>query len=111
MKPGPKPGEPQWWNPTGKAHKSRLPRPPGLIEQLSAAREAQGISQAELAHRLGYYPVSISTWETGRAKPIYNSLVDWANALGFDVVLEPRPSHVGHLTRPDDSGRGLKSSG
>ncbi len=41
------------------------PVPASLPDRIRAARRRQGISQEELAHRLGLDPSTVGTWETG----------------------------------------------
>ncbi len=60
----------------------------GVIAELRAARQLQGLTQAELAQRLGrrtYQMVFI--WEKGGNITLAN-LQDWAAALGKRLVLE-----------------------
>lgn len=55
-----------------------------LIRQ---ARRRAGLSQAELAHRLGTKQPVIARWETGARSPDYDSVARVVTACGFE--LEP----------------------
>jgi transcriptional regulator with XRE-family HTH domain len=58
---------------------------------LRATREQQGISQEELARRVGTHQPQISAWETGR-KPIQvEHLATLLRALGLDLSLDAVP--------------------
>jgi transcriptional regulator with XRE-family HTH domain len=58
---------------------------------LRATREHQGISQEELARRVGTHQPQISAWETGR-KPIQvEQLATLLRALGMDLSLDAVP--------------------
>lgn len=52
-------------------------------EQIKAARKKVGITQAELANRLGISYVGVSQWENGLRKPKYETKKRIANALGL----------------------------
>ena len=67
--------------------------PAALIRQ---ARRRAGITQAELARRLGTTQSVISRWERGHDAPRVDTLVDILRACGFesDVVLRPSDSGV-----------------
>ena len=49
-------------------------------------REAKGMTQAELAGRLGVSSKAVSKWETGRGLPDISLLEPLANALGVSVM-------------------------
>lgn len=58
---------------------------------LRATREQQGISQEELARRVGTHQPQISAWETGK-KPIQvEHLAALLSALGMDLGLTAVP--------------------
>ena len=63
-----------------------------LVEVLREAREAAGMTQRQLAVRLGsrWSQTAVSQWESGQKLPGLRSLRRWADTLGFDVVLAPR---------------------
>lgn len=57
---------------------------PTLSELLRQRREAAGLSQVELAHRLGIKQQQVSKWESGTATPGTRRLPDLARALDID---------------------------
>lgn len=61
-----------------------------LILALKARREALGLSQKELAFRMGYAQNTIWYWETGRSDPTRRKLRDWCEALQGDLKFEAR---------------------
>ena len=65
--------------------------PEALRAELKAARLEHGWSQLELGRRTGLPQVHISSIETGRTVPRYDTLLDLVRVLDFDLVLVPRP--------------------
>jgi transcriptional regulator with XRE-family HTH domain len=60
-------------------------------ELIRSARNRAGLSQVELAERLGTPASSIARWETDRVEPGFSTLRRVLQACGFDIrpVLEP----------------------
>jgi transcriptional regulator with XRE-family HTH domain len=59
-----------------------------LLVELKAAREAKGLSLAELTERTGMDRSALSKLETGqRANPSIEKLVSYAEALGKRLVI------------------------
>jgi transcriptional regulator with XRE-family HTH domain len=60
-------------------------------ELIRSARNRAGLSQAELAERLGMPVSSIARWETDRVEPGFSKLRRVLQACGFDIppVLVP----------------------
>lgn len=60
-------------------------------ELIRSARNRAGLSQAELAERLGLPVSSIARWETDRVEPGFSTLRRVLQACGFDIppVLVP----------------------
>ncbi|WP_316013079.1 helix-turn-helix transcriptional regulator [Roseobacter sp. HKCCA0434] len=54
-------------------------------DRLAAAREALGMTQNELARRLGVKPATIVNWEDDRAEPRANRLSMLAGILGVTL--------------------------
>jgi transcriptional regulator with XRE-family HTH domain len=52
---------------------------------LKALREKAGLSQIELAKRLGIYQSSLSRWELGQGEPGISLVLPLAEALGVPV--------------------------
>jgi transcriptional regulator with XRE-family HTH domain len=64
-----------------------------LVDALRQARADQGRTRAEVAAGMGIHATStrsLQLWELGTNVPNTESLVRWANALGYDVTLTPR---------------------
>lgn len=61
-----------------------------LLAAFVARRRDLGISQDELADRLGTSQSAISLWEIGRIKPNGTSVFAIAAALDCDLALVPR---------------------
>lgn len=62
-----------------------------LRKELLAARKAANITQTQLANRMGYCSTTLAHWESGRRRtPGAQGLIDWANALGLDIVFVRR---------------------
>ena len=61
--------------------------PPGRIDadKLQAAREDLGMTQAQLARRIGVDPGVVNSWETRGARPSVASLARLTSALGLAV--------------------------
>lgn len=70
---------------------------------LRATRERQGVSQDELARRVGSHQPQVSAWETGK-KPIQvEQLAALLEALGLELRLGAEPGRSGRDS--DGSGR------
>lgn len=54
-------------------------------DRLAAAREAAGLSQSELAQRLGIRKKTLIQWETDRTEPRANRLQMLAGMLGVSI--------------------------
>ena len=61
-----------------------------IVAQLRSVRRSRDILQRDLEARTGYQRERLSQWEQGHRVPNLTHLTDWANALGYDVVLQPR---------------------
>lgn len=66
---------------------ARTPRQ--LVIELRAARERRGWTQAELARRASVSREYIVRLETGKLRSELGSVMDVANALGFELTLTP----------------------
>lgn len=64
-------------------------------EAIKAARRAAGLTQAELAKRLGVTPQTVSQYERGLINPKLETLQKFAYALGTDVWNLTDPLFVG----------------
>ena len=59
----------------------KKPRKTGRDSALAQLRSERGMTQRELAARVGCYPKDISRWETGTVLPGTASLIKLATAL------------------------------
>jgi transcriptional regulator with XRE-family HTH domain len=66
-----------------------------LIALLAAARQAQGITQRDLADRIGVTDDLVSRWESGVRQPRLDNLVAWVAALGGVVAIVAAPEARG----------------
>jgi transcriptional regulator with XRE-family HTH domain len=64
--------------------------PEDLRREIREARRAKGWSQEELARKAGLAQRHISTIETGKIVPRYDTLLDILRVLDHDLVLVPR---------------------
>jgi transcriptional regulator with XRE-family HTH domain len=69
----------------------RLNRLPAAIRrELVAARHKRGWSQAELGRRAGLPQMHVSSIETGKIAPRFDTLLDLVRVLDRDLVMVPR---------------------
>ena len=66
----------------------------GLAERVRQARERLGITQAELAFRIGSTQPAIARLEAGGSTPSFATLRRIAGALGLELVVELRARRV-----------------
>jgi transcriptional regulator with XRE-family HTH domain len=67
-----------------------LARSAKLLEELIRKREELGMTQPELAEQLGIHRLAISHAERRGGGGNLESLIDWADAIGLEVVLTPK---------------------
>jgi HTH-type transcriptional regulator/antitoxin HipB len=65
-----------------------------LAERVRDAREHVGLTQAELAARIGSTQPAVARLEAGGSIPSIATLRRIATALGFELVVELRPRRV-----------------
>lgn len=91
----------KWINIGRKANSLDLKRPqPGsrknkrpihpLIKQLRQIREQRRMPRPRLSKKSGHHINEILRWELGQTGPKFHAVSDWAEALGFEIVLQPR---------------------
>lgn len=80
--------------------------PEAMRQTLKAVRLNRGWSQAELGQRIGLPQMHISSIETGKIVPRFNTLLDLARILDYDLLLVPRSlvPTVQSLVRDHDRG-------
>jgi len=57
---------------------------------LNKARRQQGKTLRQVQDELGYSHGTIDGWESGYRTPDINRFIEWANYLGYDVILARR---------------------
>ena len=58
-----------------------------LIDTLISMREKSGLTQVEVAERMGTKAPNISRIESGKANPSLKTLINYARACGFKLDL------------------------
>jgi transcriptional regulator with XRE-family HTH domain len=66
-----------------------------LVTELTAARIALGLSQTDIAHRVGTSQRTVSQWENFRQEPKIVSVIAWGLAVGRVLVWEHVPAREG----------------
>lgn len=59
-----------------------------LISALRQERIKLKLRLVDVSEKTGYHYNAIQRWETGIVSPSINAVIDYADALGFDVVLK-----------------------
>lgn len=57
----------------------------GLGDSIKHAREEKGLSQRELAEKLGVSDTIVSCWETGRKRPSADNLFRLRDTIGLNL--------------------------
>jgi DNA-binding XRE family transcriptional regulator len=81
-------------NPELKREYGRLGPRFAAISALIAARNEAHLSQSELARRMSVPPGTISRFESAQHSPRLDTLVQYAEALGYEFRLQLVPGHV-----------------
>jgi transcriptional regulator with XRE-family HTH domain len=78
-----------------------------LVNELDEAREAAGLTKAELARAIGAEPASIRRlFTSGHSNPTLGTLAEVASALGMQITLTPLPAaERRRVTQPLLQGR------
>ncbi|QBP29727.1 helix-turn-helix DNA-binding domain protein [Mycobacterium phage Typha] len=61
-----------------------------IVDALAQARVERGWSQSRMAKQLHVWQSGLSMIETGQRRPTLDTVVSYADALGYDLVLVPR---------------------
>lgn len=72
-------------NPDVKAAYDELSDEFSLIQTLISMRERSGLTQDEIAKRMGTKAPNVSRLESGRANPSLKTLMSYAQACGFKL--------------------------
>lgn len=73
-----------------------------LGDRLARARDAAGMSQAQLARRLGVKLATVRNWETDRSEPRANRLQMLSGLLGVSFVWLMTGASQDHATAPHE---------
>lgn len=65
----------------------------GLIERLRDLRRAEGLSQAQVAHRMGRHQSVVSNIERLGSDPRWSSIRNYASALGVVIGYDVHEQH------------------
>lgn len=68
----------------------RITKTMPFFKELFTARRKLKMSRPQLSALCGHHINQLVNWELGKCVPNFAATCDWANALGFDVVLKPR---------------------
>jgi len=69
-----------------------------LIKALIKIAPMMDISRKELCALTGYRPDVVGSWITEKKRPTLDQYVDWANALGYDVIIKRKGFDVSDHT-------------
>ena len=58
-----------------------------LISSLISMREKSGLTQQEIAEKMGTKTPNVSRLESGKGNPTYKTLVRYAKACGFNLEM------------------------
>lgn len=77
-------------NPEVKAEYDNLEAEFTLIDQLISMRTQAGLTQEQVAERMNTQKSNISRLERGNSNSSWATLMKYANACGFDLLLNPQ---------------------
>ncbi len=75
-------------NPEVKAEYDLLESEFSLIDALLTMRKKAGLTQEEVAQKLGTQRSNISRLEKGSSNPSWNTLQNYAHACGFELAMK-----------------------
>lgn len=65
---------------------------------IAEARKRAGLTQGRLAERMGTHQSVVARWETGRARPDFDTVQRAVRSAGFDLGLSLTPADDHDLT-------------
>jgi transcriptional regulator with XRE-family HTH domain len=68
-----------------------------LSQRLVKLRKDQGLSMAEVARCMDILRQRLNNWEKGRFRPNLDQFMEWADALGFELVCFPAEGNGAHF--------------
>ncbi len=93
-------------NPELKREYERLGPRFAAVSALIAARNEANLSQSELARRMSVPPGTISRFESAQHSPRLDTLVQYAEALGYEFRLQLVPGRAAARTRGERRRKG-----
>lgn len=78
----------------------------GVSENIRRYREEFGMTQAQLADRLGVDRTSVTQWESGTSKPKFSNMSKLADIFGVDI--QDIVSNVFHRTKPPSTALSIE---
>ncbi|HAU1790004.1 TPA: helix-turn-helix transcriptional regulator [Legionella pneumophila] len=75
-------------NPEVKAEYDSLSEEFSLIDALITMRKQSGLTQEDLANKMGTQKSNISRLEKGRGNPSWKTLQTYAHACGFEILMK-----------------------
>ncbi len=81
-------------NPEVRAEHAALNKEFALVNMLIKARKEAGLTQEEVAQRMGTKQTAIARMESGRQKPSYKSIEKYAEATGHRAVVTLIPDET-----------------
>lgn len=82
-------------NPKVKAEYDLLETEFALIDTLLSMRKKSGLTQEEIAKRMGTQKGNISRLERGSSNPSWKTLQNYAHACGFELAMKVKTMHAG----------------
>ena len=83
-------------NPEVKAEYELLESEFKLIDTLRSMRKKSGLTQEEIARRMGTQKGNISRLEKGSSNPSWNTIQNYAHACGFEVFMKVKTMPLHH---------------
>ncbi len=80
-------------NPDVKAEYDLLETEFAFIDTLLSMRKKSGLTQDEVAKRMGTQKGNISRLERGSSNPSWKTLQNYANACGFELSMKVKTMH------------------
>lgn len=80
-------------NPKVKSEYDLLETELALIDVLLSMRKKSGLTQEEIAKRMGTQKGNISRLERGSSNPSWKTLQNYAHACGFEISMKVKTMH------------------
>ncbi|TBR42494.1 XRE family transcriptional regulator [Marinomonas agarivorans] len=75
-------------NPQVREEYNKLENEFSLIDQLLSMRSTAGLTQAQVAEKMGTQKSNISRLEKGSSNPSWKTLLNYAQACGFQLAIK-----------------------